>query len=871
MKIIESWLREWVNPPLTVQQIAEQLTMAGLEVAEVQSLAAHFSGVVIGEVVAVEAHPNADRLRLCKVNINGGDTASLSSERQLLSIVCGASNVRPGLRVPVAVVGAVLPNNFIIKQAQLRGIDSCGMLCSAKELQLGDLDPATASKGLMELSEDAPIGMDLREYLKLNDNIIVLELTANRGDCLSMLGVAREVAVLNNLSLAKFNEIKKLEGKLHKSRSEQNLTANKITIHLTAPADCPSYTACLIKGINNKVATPAWIKTRLEQSGLRCVNPVVDVTNYVMLELGQPLHAFAYGKINGGITVRRAVADEQITLLDGTELTLTPDALLIADSVKALALAGVMGGQESAVDAETTDILLESAYFDPATIRKTAQRYNLQSDAAYRFERGVDPTLQSIALARARQLLLEIVDGVGSRSVNKCEHTHIPVAKPITIQLGRVERLLGKELSGREVGHILKSLAMEVEERAGKADHKELKVTAPPHRFDISIAEDVIEEVARVYGYDKLPATPVRAELLAASTLSTLSMLNTRDARGASAALDEHELDACEANRGKVQICARAMKKFLVGRGYSEAVTYSFISEHLQKLLDPRHAARALALVNPLSSEMAVMRTNLLAGLVGALQHNLSRKQQNISLFEIGLCFERVERSLPRQRLKVAGLLTGEAQPNHWDSHARRAIDFYDIKSDVECLLRAFHYNDEDFVFRAIVPDAEEHAEACVFHPKRCAAVYLNGILLGYVGELHPQIRQKLEIKQPVCLFQLDITIMSCKIQQRFTPISKFPAIERDLALVLSKEILWQQVKDQIKASAAEAELSELLQAVNIFDIYCGDKIEQGKQSIALRLRFQHLSRTLTDVEIDNLLQKIIKDLEKKFNAFLRE
>lgn len=949
MKIVESWLREWINPSLAIKQIADQLTTAGLEVAAVHSVAADFNGVVVGEVIEVTPHPDAERLRLCQVNVGSAAVAAAAAQSPQsaqpspsqslpqpqsspspLSIVCGASNVRCGLKVPVALIGANLPGNVKIKKSKLRGVESYGMLCSAKELQL---NPAGAElPGLMELPSDAPVGMDVRQYLKLDDNVVEIELTANRGDCLSVLGVARELAALNNVDAASLPKLAEIKALLKSTRQSVQLAQSAaalsvassgsdvgslphsaITITLTVPDACSNYAACIMRGINNRVLTPAWIKERLEKSGLRSVNPVVDVTNYVMLELGQPLHAFAYDKVAGDVVVRYAQGDdadgarsgacaavhsgdmttalEKIVLLDGKELALDRrETLVIADRQKVLAIAGVMGGLDTAVDENTTTILLESAYFAPENIRQTARHYNLQTDAAYRFERGVDPALQELALARARQLLCEVVGGNATPIVKVSAANHVPPVKIITLQFAMLNRILGAVLAPQLVINILRLLGMLVQEIKtnesnnalvndasvnvganavlnGAALSNGVVVTVPSYRFDLNIAEDLVEEIARIYGYDKLPVLPINAALTVRSK------------------------EKCRT------VGEREIKNLLAARGYCEVITYSFVAPKLQALLDPNCAP--LTLVNPISPEHAAMRTSLWPGLINVLLHNLKRKQTRMRLFETGLCFRNVGDSAQQEAKKaanlqqkpmVAGLITGAFLPLQWDAAgvasisgatgaagaasaagaaANRIFDFYDIKSDVEYLLNALHCVD-------VRANAKPGAAAITFrttttllhpalHPKRCAAVYLGEKMLGYVGELHPQVRQELEIKQSAYLFELDIKSLPPKEILQFVPISKFPAMERDIAFVVDKEVPWQSIKEQVQTSGGE-----LLHSVKVFDIYQGEGIEKTKKSVALRLRFQHLSRTLTDVEIDNAVQKIVPTLEQKLKAVLR-
>ena len=933
MKIIESWLREWISLPvnLTIEQIAHQLTMAGLEVAEIIRNNVTFSDVVVGEVIDVQSHPDADRLRVCKVMV--GSTSTTTP----LTIVCGASNVRVGLKVPVALCGAVLPGNMQIKKAKLRGVESCGMLCSAKELNL-----ATTSSGLMELPTDAPVGANIATYLKLNDAILDIELTANRGDCLSVLGVARELAALNTLPrpLAKWLEIEGLttadfpasqnvvteidssslvlqQGAPAKAKrslldinehceqgsneaasqnavteidssslvlqqgapaeskrsllninehceqgsneaasqnavteidssslvlqqgapaeskrsllninehceqgSNEAASQNAKSISLNAPKACPSYTNCILTDIDNCAITPSWMIEQLEKSGLNSVNPVVDVTNYVMLELGQPLHAFAVDKIDGEITVRYAHPQEKIVTLANSELELVSKDLVIADASKVLALAGIIGCSNSAVSEQTTAIFLESAYFDAETIRQTSQRLGISTDASYRFERGVDPTLQVIALARARQLLLSVVGGKAYK-INIAQNTaYLPQLKTIKLSFTAINKLLGLSIDNEKIISILNALEMKVD-----VNDDVLEVVVPQYRFDINIAEDVIEEVARIYGYDNLPSQPVIGQL-------TVRSKNQRE-----------------------NIDERAIKTFLLNCGYSEAITYSFVDPHLhQQLCDNKYEPEVV--VNPIAVESSVMRTSLWPGLVGVLKYNLQRQQERLRLFEIGVCFRREKDGL-RQNNMLAGVVSGRIMPLQWGNNEQRCIDFYDIKQDVVSLLESFGYSDSLLKFVTT-----EHP---VLHPKRSAAIYLMGKLLGHCGELHPEKRQQLEIKQSVYLFELDLMILRQRQQPFFTQPSKFPFIDRDLAVVVEQGITWNEIERKVKENC-----SRLLQHAKIFDVYQGDGIAVGKKSITLRLRFQSPERTLTDSEVDVLVDKIVAGLAKDLGVVLR-
>lgn len=964
MKIIESWLREWINPPLTIKQIADQLTTAGFEVTDIHKANANFSGVVIGEIVAITSHPNAERLRICEVTVqiqsphgSPGDinvvtntkntslanipspphsiaTLSLSSSLPTtLTIVCGAQNARLGLKVPVALIGAKLPSDIKIQKTKLRGIESYGMLCSAKELQIPQVTEVT---GLLELPTTAPIGMDLRDYLNLNDSVIEIELTANRGDCLSMLGIAREVAALNHLTLSKLEEMQIHLGKIgqtkkmlnddistqlrnHNDNNHQCNTPHLPKITLLAPSACSNYAACVIEGINNKVALPLWLKDRLEKSGLRSINPVVDITNYVMLELGQPLHAFAYHKIDGDIVVRYANSKttciektdineinyansavsnepnsnkesiEYLVLLDGKQLSLThPNTLVIADNTQPIALAGIMGGTNTAVDENTTTIFLESAYFAPETIRQTARHYGLQTDAAYRFERGIDPTIQMFALNRARDLLLNIVGGHATPITTKSAEQHQLTTKAIPLSLVRVNRFLGTTLTPHIITNILLSLGMHIEEihndkylnlntdlskcdryisrsdfnNPDSATHtqlntnfilgddivNDLKVTPPPYRSDITIVEDLIEEIARIYGYNKLPTLPIKTTC------------------------------AVKTHKDKTLVSEREIKNLLAARGYTEAITYSFVSLSLEKMLNPN--CTPIPLINPLSPEHAVMRTSLWTGLIGALMYNLKRQQTRVRLFETGLCFRHVTNKnattklgikfeiveekegditqKTEQKPMVAGIVTGTTFAEHWSSK-NSICDFYDIKSDIEYLLKSCSQNTSTLIF-----DIKDHMPPAL-HPKHSAVISLAERNLGYIGKLHPHIQQTLEIKEPVYLFELDIQSFFPKKTLNFMPISKFPAVERDISLIIDREIPWQRIKDKVQESGGE-----LLRDIKIFDIYQVDGITNTQQSITLRLRFQHLSHTLVDNEIDNAIHKITTAIKRDLNAVLR-
>ena len=792
MKFSEQWLREWVNPAVNTQQLAEQLTMAGLEVDAIEPVAAEFEHVVVGEVKEVTPHPDADKLRVCQVDVGQAD---------LLGIVCGAANVAVGLKVPAALVGARLPGGLKIKKSKLRGVKSFGMLCSARELGM-----AEHADGLMVLSEDAPVGDDIRKYLGLDDVTIELGLTPNRGDCLSIAGIAREVAVLNQADVS-----------FPVSKSISIESVDKFQVKLDAPEACPIYLGRIIRGIDNSVATPVWIQERLRRSGLRSLGPVVDVTNYVLLELGQPMHAFDLTKLDGGVTVRYAKLGEKLTLLDEQTISLDKQTLVIADQSKALALAGVMGGLDTAVQTTTTDIFLECAYFSPLAIAGKARQYGLHTDSSHRFERGVSPELQQTAIERATELLLDIVGGKAGPVNKVLANDHLPVRPPVVLRLKRIEKVLGMSIPQQAVLDILRRLGMDIHQQTDG-----WQVTPPAFRFDIELEEDLIEEVGRIIGYDQLPNVRPQGSM-------------------AMQARSEAKLDT------------RRIRHYLVDQGYQEAITYSFVSPEIQALLAP--ADDVVSLSNPISSDMAAMRTSLWPGLVQAMQHNLNRQQNRISLFECGLRFIQQDSEL-KQEMMVAGLRSGDDLPEQWGVSSRR-VDFFDIKSDVEALLGLSAATDE---FRF------ETASHPALHPGQSASVQRNGETIGYVGALHPQLARKLGLSQDVMLFEITLAGIQRTQIPVFHSLSKFPAIRRDLAVVLDQEISAQQLNDTIKLAAPES-----LTRVELFDVYTGEGIDSGRKSLALGLTLQDLSRTLTDSEVDDVITKIVGKLQTELGATLRD
>ncbi|WP_428355376.1 phenylalanine--tRNA ligase subunit beta [Methyloprofundus sp.] len=790
MQFSEAWLRELVNPALDTQALVEQITMAGLEVDSVKPAAAEFSGVVVGEVVSVDAHPDADKLRICNVAVG---------ESEPLQIVCGASNVREGLKIPAALIGAVLPGNFKIKKSKLRGEQSFGMLCSEKELGL-----ATDADGLMELAADAPVGTDIREYLSLNDQLIEVDLTPNRADCLSVEGIAREVALLNDLEF-------KVPAVSPVAVDHQD----KLNVKVSAPEACPRYLGRLIKGVNPTAETPLWMQERLRRSGLRSLGPVVDVTNYVLLEMGQPLHAFDAAKLSGGIEVRLAHADETFSLLNDQEIKANTETLVIADSEKALALAGVMGGSESAVADNTKDIFLECAFFNPSFMMGKARHYGLHTDSSHRFERGVDAELQSRAIERATQLIVDIAGGSVGAITEVTVDEHLPQRPAVTLRAQRIKRILGVALAEAEVEGILQRLGMAVVK-----DAEGWQVTPPGFRFDIAIEADLIEELGRVYGYNNLP----QSSLLMRSALS----------QAPEAVLEIDQI-----------------KDLLVGRDYQEAITYSFVDEELQKTLVPDDTY--IKLQNPISSELAVMRTTLWCGLLQAAAYNTKRQHTRVRLFEAGQRF--LGTDVAQQEKMLAGIALGSANPEQWGEKARK-VDFYDIKADVEAIC-ALTGREVQFIV----------AKHSALHPGQSAEIQtMQGQSLGWIGMLHPTLEKQLGFDSNVFLFELSQTVLLDRKVPAFNSLSKFPSVRRDLALLLEEQVSFQTVKKCIDGCQ-----EKLIQDVMVFDIYRGQGVEQGYKSIALALIMQDATQTLTDSEIDAIVNRVLDALSNKLSAKLRD
>ncbi|MFJ5424442.1 phenylalanine--tRNA ligase subunit beta, partial [Enterobacter sp. CER55] len=671
MKFSELWLREWVNTTLDSDALSNQITMAGLEVDGVEPVSGAFNGVVVGEVVECGQHPNADKLRVTKVNV-GGD--------RLLDIVCGAPNCRQGLKVAVATVGAVLPGDFKIKAAKLRGEPSEGMLCSFSELGISD-----DHNGIIELPLDAPIGTDIREYLKLDDNTIEISVTPNRADCLGIIGVARDVAVLNQTELNS-PEIVPVEATIN----------DVLPIQVDAADACPRYLGRVVKGINVKAPTPLWMKEKLRRCGIRSIDAVVDVTNYVLLELGQPMHAFDKDRIEGGIVVRMAKEGETLVLLDGTEAKLNADTLVIADHSKALAMGGIFGGEHSGVNDETQNVLLECAFFSPLSITGRARRHGLHTDASHRYERGVDPALQYKAMERATRLLIDICGGEAGPVIDVTNEATLPKRATITLRRSKLDRLIGHHVADAQVTDILRRLGCDVTE-----GQDEWKAVAPSWRFDMEIEEDLVEEVARVYGYNNIPDEPVQAGLV---------MGTHREA----------------------DLSLKRVKTMLNDKGYQEVITYSFVDPKLQQLIHP--GQEALILPSPISSEMSAMRLSLWTGLLGTIVYNQNRQQNRVRIFESGLRFvpDNQANLGIRQDLMLAGAISGNRYEEHWDL-AKGTVDFYDMKGDLEAILD----------LTGQLSEIEFRAEAIpALHPGQSAALYLDGKRIGFIGVVHPELER---------------------------------------------------------------------------------------------------------------------------------
>ncbi|CUU23900.1 phenylalanine--tRNA ligase subunit beta [Duffyella gerundensis] len=795
MKFSELWLREWVNPAMDSAALSDQITMAGLEVDGVDAVAGAFHGVVVGEVVECGQHPNADKLRVTKIN-TGGD--------RLLDIVCGAPNCRQGLKVAVATVGAVLPGDFKIKAAKLRGEPSEGMLCSFSELGISD-----DHNGIIELPADAPVGQDIRQFLQLDDNTIEISVTPNRADCLSILGVARDVAVMNKLPLQE-PAIQPVAASL----------GDTFPVRVDAVEACPRYLARVVKGIDVTAATPLWMKEKLRRCGIRSIDPVVDITNFVLLELGQPMHAFDLDRLEGGIVVRMAKEGETLTLLDGNEARLSADTLVIADHQKALAMGGIFGGEHSGVNSETRNVLFECAFFAPLSITGRARRHGLHTDASHRYERGVDPALQYKALERATQLLLDICGGEAGPVIDQTSEQHLPQPATITLRREKLDRLIGHVISDSDVTDILTRLGCQVSVGEGQ-----WQAVAPGWRFDMAIEEDLVEEIARVYGYNNIPDVPVQAGLI----------------------MTKHR----EAN-----LSLKRVKTMLVDKGYQEAITYSFVDPKIQALIHP--GEEHLLLPSPISVDMSAMRLSLWSGLLSAVVYNQNRQQSRVRLFESGLRFvpdTQADLGI-RQEVMLAGVLTGTRNEEHWDL-ARQAVDFYDLKGDLESVLELTGKMDA-ISFRAEANPA--------LHPGQSAAIYLHDERIGFIGVVHPELERKLDLNGRTLVFELLWNKLADRVLPEAREISRFPANRRDIAVVVAESV----PAADIIAECKKVGVNQIV-GVNLFDVYRGKGVNEGEKSLAISLILQDTSRTLEDEEIAATVAKCVAALKERFQATLRD
>jgi len=795
VNISEQWLREWVSPSLTTDALAHQITMAGLEVDSIAPVAGSFSGVVVAEIISAEQHPDADKLRVCEVSTGDGT----------VQIVCGAPNARAGLKAPLAKVGAVLPGDFEIKKAKLRGLESQGMLCAEKELGLSD-----NFDGLMELSADAPVGADVRDYLQLDDKIIEVDLTPNRADCLSVMGIAREVGLLNDMPVNALNY--------------QKVTPtidDSFPVELVAADRCPRYAGRVIKAVDVSRPSPLWMQEKLRRSGVRSIDAVVDVTNYVLLELGQPMHAFDYDKLQGGIVVRTAAQGESLELLDGQTIQLKADSLLITDGSGPVALAGIMGGQATAVGGDTTNIFLEAAFFSPDLLAGKARSYGLHTDSSHRFERGVDFQLQVEAIERASQLLLEIVGGQAGPVQEIVSDIHIPVLPDVTLRAPRIKKMLGFELEPEEVERILTGLGLGV-----SATEEGWICSVPSWRFDIAIEADLLEELARVYGYNRLPVTHIRADLEISSKPET-------------------------------KLSTRFLRRHLSARGYREAITYSFIDPKLQRVFDPQISPVSLS--TPISADMAVMRTSLIPGLVSAVLRNTNRQQPRVRLFETGLRFVPGAEGSGMKGLvqtpTLAMVATGQRFTENWAS-ATEAGDFFDLKGDIEGMM-ALTRRPESFDFAT--------GQRAALHPGQTAIICHEGREVGYIGTLHPSVAAQLGLNAPLYVCEIELAVVLDGKLPEFKELSKFPEVRRDLAVVVDKTVSAAELMANVR-SVAGSYLTDL----RLFDVYEGKGIDPKRKSLALGLTFRDQSRTLSDEDVNLAVDQVIDLLGKNYNAELR-
>ena len=807
MQFPESWLREFCDPPLNTQQLADTLTMAGLEVEETRSVAPPFTRVVVGEIKQAEQHPNADRLRVCQVDVGQGS---------LLNIVCGAPNARVGIKVPCALVGAELPPGedgkpFAIKLGKLRGVESQGMLCSARELKLSE-----DHGGLLELSADAPLGQDIRHHLQLDDTLFTLKLTPNLAHCLSVYGVARELSALTGAPL-----------RTPAIAAVPASCDQRLSVNVSATDLCGRFSGRVVQGVNPKAKTPAWMVERLARCGQRSVSALVDISNYVMFEHGRPSHIFDLDKIHGGLQVRWGRAGESLELLNGNTITVDDQVGVIADEQQVESLAGIMGGQATAVSDDTRNIYIEAAFWWPQAVAGRSRRYNFSTDAGHRFERGVDPSLTVEHIERITQLVLEICGSEQTRVGPIDDQVlNLPRREPVTLRVARAVKVIGMDLSQERMAQALRGLGLPVTEGEGT-----LTVTPPPSRFDLQIEEDLIEEVARMIGYDHLPTTAPKAP--------TRPKVRPEAVRG-----------------------SHALRRQIAALGYQETINYSFVELSWEQTLAGNE--QPIRLLNPIASQMSVMRSSLLGGLLQVVKFNLDRKATRVRVFEVGRVFLR-DASVPdsdttvqglHQPMRVAGISYGPLAPLQWDQ-PERAADFYDLKADVQALLMPAQVSFEP-------------CEHPAMHPGRCARVVLAGRVVGHVGELHPRWRQQWDLPQAPVLFELEWSALTHQSVPVFQGVARQQAVERDIALVVAEAVSHDQLMQAVHAAPTQG----LLRQAVLFDVYrpkqAAAGLQLGEKSLAVRLTLQDDAATLTETQIEAAVAAVVTQVERDLGARLR-
>ena len=790
MKFSERWLRTMVNPQLDTQGLCDRLTMAGLEVEEAVPAAPPFSGVVVAKIEAVAPHPNADRLRVCTVDVG---------KEAPLQIVCGAPNAAAGMKVPCATIGAVLPGNFTIKAAKMRGVESAGMLCSARELGISE-----DASGLLALPDDAIVGSNVRDALALDDTLITLKLTPNRADCLSIQGIAREVAAITGAPLTP-----------PPATPVPVATDTVRPIIVASSEGCPRFCARTIEGIDPTAPTPAWMKERIERSGIRSISAVVDITNYVMLELGQPLHAYDDRLLEGDVVVRFAEAGETLTLLNGQVLELERDMLMVCDEKKPLGLAGIMGGEHSGINDSTTTVFLEGAYWDPAVIQGKSRRLGFASDAGHRFERGVDFNGCAAGVDRAAQLILDICGGRAGPLQDVC--AKLPLRPAVRVRPSRIARLLGINLPVANIAAIFERLGL-----ACVRDGDDFLLTPPSYRFDLAIEEDFVEEIARIHGYDEIPAVPA-AHVQRMLPDSEYAMTTT------------------------------ALKRRLAAREWHEVITFSFVDSAWESAFFPDRAesAKPVAVLNPIAAQLDVMRTTLLGGMVETLKTNLSRKQDRVRVFEVGRCFDRANGGY-NQPLRLGGLAYGDALAEQWGT-ARRAVDLFDVKGDLEAIVAP----------RTLTTERAEHP---ALHPGRSARVLVDDKPVGWLGELHPRLVRQFDLARAPVVFELELPALLARPLPAARPVPKVPVVRRDIALVIDESVPAQAV-----LTALHTGRPARVDTIELFDVYRGAGLATGKKSLAILVLMQDTDRTLTDPEIDAIVAELVRIVVDTFGATLRQ